>query len=334
MPLKLYRRKGSDIWHYRGTIGPPGDRRRLRGTTRTADKTRAERFVAEKEAREWKGHFDGPASALTFAAAAVLYRGSGKPTRFLSRIEDYWREQPVSGITAGAIRASCRELYPNAGGATLNRQVIVPTCAIINHAAESELCQRIRVKRFPITSKSKKPISWTWVEAFMRASSPHLGALACFMFLTGARITEALSLNWNDVDLSASRALIRQTKIGAERLAHLPTILAAAMANIEGSREGKVFRYSSRDTAKPPWRNACKRAGIEPLSFHACRHGFATAALRAGIDVVTVAKLGGWKSPQHVFETYGHASDDQTLTDRLIGTNLTQGVDQVTAKAK
>jgi hypothetical protein len=33
--------------------------------------------------------------------------------------------------------------------------------------------------------------------------------------------------------------------------------------------------------------------------------------------VITVAKLGGWKSAQHVFQTYGHASDDKTVTDRL-----------------
>ena len=158
----------------------------------------------------------------------------------------------------------------------------------------------------------------------MSASNPHLGALACFMFLTGARISEALSLTWSEVDMSASRALIRQTKIGAERFAHLPPALVAAMANIRGDRVGKVFRYSSRETARPQWDKAIRRAGIKHLSFHACRHGFATAALQAGIDVVTVARLGGWKSPQHVFATYGHASEDATLTDRLTGTPETQ----------
>ena len=160
----------------------------------------------------------------------------------------------------------------------------------------------------------------------MSASSSHLGALACFMFLTGARISEALSLTWTEVELGARLALIRQTKTGAERKAHLPPELVAALANIPGKREGKVFRYSSADTAKFPWRNAIKRAGIKPLTFHAMRHGFATAALQAGINPVDVAKLGGWKSPQHVFATYGHASDDHTLTDRLTDTPLTQGV--------
>lgn len=327
MSLVIYRRPGGKVWHYRGTV----DGRRLRGSTRTTDKARAQRIAADKEAKHWKGRLDGLAAVLTFATAVTLYQRAGKPTRYVLKMLDYWKETTVKDITAGAIRQAAITLYPNATAATRNRQVIVPTQAIINHAAESELCQPIKVRRFPVETKVKIPASWTWVAAFMSASSPHLGALACFMFLTGARISEALSLTWTDVDLGARTALIKQTKIGAERRAHLPAVLIAALANIP-HREGTVFRYSSRDTAKPPWRNACKRAGIEQLSFHACRHGFATTALQKGIDVITVTKLGGWKSPQHVFSTYGHAADDMTLTDRLTDTDVAEGSEAMPRK--
>ncbi|TIP13235.1 MAG: site-specific integrase, partial [Mesorhizobium sp.] len=59
-------------------------------------------------------------------------------------------------------------------------------------------------------------------------------------------------------------------------------------------------------------------------SYHACRHGFATALLHRRIDPITVAKLGGWKSAQHVFQTYGHAMDDDTLADIITDTPVTQ----------
>lgn len=317
MPLSLYRR--GKVWHYRGTVGPPGARRKLRGTCRTEVKAEAEAFITAKEAREWKRGVYGPEAVTTFAQAAIIYRASGKPTRFLDRVEDYWRDTPIREITPGQIRQAAISLYQQCSAATRNRQVIVPTVAIINHAAEAELCQKITVKRFPVETKVKKPVTWAWVTEFMSSSSAHLGALACFMFLTGARISEALSLRWTDVDFSTHSALIRQTKIGAERRAHLPPSLIITLANIPW-REGKVFRYTHRHTVDKSWRNACRRAGIEMLSPHCCRHGFATAALQAGIDVVTVAKLGGWKSPQHVFQTYGHAMDDPTLTDRLVMT--------------
>jgi integrase len=99
-----------------------------------------------------------------------------------------------------------------------------------------------------------------------------------------------------------------------------------ALANIPGERrpDGKVFGYSSRDTAKPVWRAACKRAGIPALSYHCCRHGFATAMLHAGVDPITTAKLGGWKDPRHVFATYGHPQGDDTLAERIIGAPVTQ----------
>lgn len=52
--------------------------------------------------------------------------------------------------------------------------------------------------------------------------------------------------------------------------------------------------------------------------------GFATALLHRRIDPITVAKLGGWKSLQHAFQTYGHAMDDDTLADLIIDTPATR----------
>jgi integrase len=319
MPLKIYKRGG--LWHYRGTIA----KRRLRGSTGTANKEHAAQIAAEIETKHWKHRLDGPTAVLTFAQAAMSYRAAGKPTRFLERIEDYWKDTLVRDINAGAVQRSALVLYPKASGATRNRQVIVPTQAIINHAAESELCPRIRVKRFKIETKSKIPATLEWVQAFMANSSPHLGALALFMFLTGARISEALAVEWEDIDFKTKSVLIRQTKLGNERRAHLPPSLIVALANIPRWNSSRgVFWYTARANCLMVWRRAAKRAKIAPLSFHSCRHGFATALLQAGVDPVTIAKLGGWKSVRHLFETYGHANDDATLTDRISGTILTQ----------
>lgn len=318
MPLTLYKR--GKIWHYRGTVAG----QRLRGSTKTAKKAVAEQFISRIESTAWQGDFHGPGAVLTFAQAAIEYRKAGKPIRYLDTVEDYWRDTPVKRITAGAVRKAALDLYPQHSGATRNRSVIVPTQAIINHAAELDLCSKLSVRKFPVDTKEKVPATWGWIESFMANANPHLGALACFMFLTGARISEALAVTWDDVDLANRKARIRQTKIGDERRAHLPRPLLAAIANIEGERVGKVFKYSSRDTAKPQWRKACQRAGIMPLTYHCCRHGFATAMLQAGVDPVTVAKRGGWKSAQHVFQTYGHALEDETVTDRIAGTPATQ----------
>jgi integrase len=99
------------------------------------------------------------------------------------------------------------------------------------------------------------------------------------------------------------------------------------MANIPGERrpDARVFGFLNRNTVKNHWDAAVARAGIERLTPHCCRHGFATGLLQAGVDVVTVAKLGGWGSPAQVLATYGHASEDRTLTDRLTQNEHTGG---------
>lgn len=320
MSLKIYKRGG--IWHYRGTVA----KRRLRGSTGATNKETAGQIAAEVESRQWKHRLDGPTAVLTFAQASILYRAAGKSTRFLERIEDFWRDTLVKDMTPGAIRQSAVTLYPKAAGATRNRQAIIPTQAIINHAAESELCPRIRVKRFKTETKIKKPATLEWVHAFMAHSKPHLGGLALFMFLTGARISEALNVWPEDLDFKSRKVKIRQSKQGSERLSHLPQPLIIALANIPRRKNRPLFHYTTRSNCIRVWRTACKRARIEPLTFHSCRHGFATALLQAGVDPVTVAKLGGWKTARHVFETYGHANDDATLTDRISGSYLTQDV--------
>jgi integrase len=253
MPLTI--KKRGEIWHYSGSVSG----RRLRGSTQTEDKKRAERIASEIETKEWKRHLDGPGANLTFANAAYLYRGAEKATRFLMPIEDHWQDTPISEITKGAIQQSAIRLYPNVSGATRNRQVIVPTQAIINHAADLELCSRITVKRFPEEKKIKEPVTREWVGTFAQHSSPHLGALCLFMFGTGARISEALSVKWDDIDLDAASAIIRQTKISEERTAHLPPALLVAIANIESNR-CRQTRYSNIHPETPLSRHGTRQS--------------------------------------------------------------------------
>jgi integrase len=328
MPLTLYRR--GKVWHYRGTVAG----RRLRGSCKTADKAIAARQVAEIETREWKCGFDGPQAVLTFLQAAVLYRKAGKSPTNLAPVEDYFRNTLVKDINAGAIKQMAIELFPHYSGASKNRVAIAPAQAIINHAAELQLCPPIRVKRFEEETKEKIPATMEWIRAFMSAARPHLGAYAMFMFLTGCRPSEAVNVQWEDVDLEGRTVLLRETKGGTERIAHLPEPLVVILANLPIVKGRGVFVYKRYGDFQHAWDDAIKRAGIKRLTPHSMRHGFATGLLRRGLDVLTVAHLGGWKDAGQVLRTYGHANKNRKLTDLLIDTPETQPVSRETRKPR
>jgi integrase len=114
----------------------------------------------------------------------------------------------------------------------------------------------------------------------------------------------------------------------------LPVPLVAALANLPVIPGRPLFIYRRPDDLMEAWDRAIERAGIQRLTPHCCRHGFATALLRAGVDVITVAWLGGWESPEHVLKTYGHALKKRDLTDVLVGTDLTQALGDVAKSAR
>jgi integrase len=320
MPLRL--RKRGEVWHYSGTVAG----RRLRGSTKTSLKDEAQHIANEIERRALKGDRD-PGAVLTFAQAAIEYRKVHGEPRYLVMVEDYWKDTLVKDITRGALMRAAVTLLPKAKGGYRNRAVVTPTSAVINFAAKLELCPPFRPERFGETKAVREPATWAWVQSFMATASPHLGALACFMFLTGARISEAIDVCWRDVDFGAARVRIKMGKLGGqERMAHMPSALVAALANLQGPRgdDDAIFPYASGAACKDPWHVAIRRAGIKRLTPHSCRHGFATTLLHAGVDPITVAKRGGWKDPQQLFRTYGHAMDDETVTDLLTGERQTQ----------
>lgn len=327
MPLKIYKR--GDTYHYRGTVAG----RRLRGSTGSADKLRAEEIASKAEAAEWERRLNGPVAVLTFAKASILYRSAGKmntarQVKYLEKVEDYWKDTLVKDMTAGAIRQSAIDIYPKAAAATRNRQVITPTRAVINHCSELEMCAPIRVRKYKSESKIKKPILLDWLDAFCKHARPVNAALATFMFATACRISEARRLEWEDIDFQNRTILIRKTKIKKQRMPHMPQRLLVALANLPRDRkpfwrgESTLRRWWNEDIAATA--EAAGKTGFERLTFHSCRHGFATAMLREGVDPKTAADLGGWDSVTLFIDTYSHAMPRAQITNKLFDTNLTQ----------
>jgi integrase len=337
MSLKLYRRKVGGVWHYRGTV----DGCRLRGTTGTTDRKAAAKFAAQIETKQYEGNLFASKASLTFPQAVSLYLKAGKSDQYLDKLEDHWKNTRISKMTPGAIRQSAVDLYPGCSGATWNRQVITPTRAIINHCAELELCAPIRIKKYKFQSKVKKPVTLEWLNTFTAYARPMIKALVLQMFATAERFCEAHATEWSDYDFSQRTILFRDTKTGQESFCNMPQPLLIALANLPREkdhlgREKRPFFWSETELRRQ-WDEDIKQTakavpGFERLTFHSCRHGFATKLLRDGVDPKTAASLGHWKSVALFIETYAHAIQDPKITERLFDTPVARETNTIEQK--
>lgn len=313
--MYLLRKRGR-VWHVRFTIG----RTRFERSTGQASKPRAVQVAQQIYEKQCRFVALGDNGAITFGEAVALYLSAGKPDRFLLPLMERLQHVAVADLSGEKLRRLAIELYPAAGPATRNRQVLTVAAAVINHAADQGFCAPVKVKRFAAPKPERRAGSWPWILAYQRQAEamgkPALGALELLMFSTGARITQACRLTWADVDLAEAVAVLPPAKGHGRRPALLIPETVAAIANLATGpmpAHAKVFGFSSRHCIYKPRAAIIAAAGLEPLNPHeAGRHGFGTQmVVRAGMDPVTAARAGGWASARVLTDTYAHGQIDQ-----------------------
>ena len=298
------------IWQITGTVAG----KRIRKSSRTNDRTAARAQARAIEREIWTSLADGKAEIVTFEMAANSYMDADKSGRHLGPLILHFAGVDIRTILSGHIEDAARAILPGRKPATWNRHIITPTRAVLNHAAKRGWCSPIRVERFKEEPVQRIAGTREWLDAFMAAASPEIAALALFMFTTGARISDALSLEWDGID--GRRALI-QTKTGEREVILSREMMLRINALVPTG--GLVFRYKSRNSVYDPWYACIDRAGIERIPPHqAGRHAFATEMIiRKGVDIATTAKIGGWKSPRMLMERYVHPEKLESVVDEV-----------------
>lgn len=336
MPLEIYQRPDSPNWYLRGTLRGV----RVRESCGTDVKSAAEEIKAKREWEILQSSIHGIKTGGTFLAGVAAYLENGGEARFLQPLIDHFGSTPLAKIDQAAIDRAAKAIYPKLAPATLDRQIYTPMSAVISKAAEHGLCSPIKITR-PKTPKGR--VRWiTHAEAFnlIEACAPHLKPLVAFLFYTGARIGEALWLDWRNVDLQRGQVQFLDTKNGRDRGVPLHPDIIAILANLP-HREGCVFRKKGRRVLVPGsnsgeyvellgepyapldendprdvsagsrikkgFKAAVTRAKITDFHPHDCRHTWATWHYQENRDLNMLMHLGGWSSLQMVLR-YAHVN--------------------------
>jgi integrase len=321
-----------------GTVAGQRIRRRAQSNSAKLAREEAATLEAEILRTSWHGQRRG---ARSFAAAVESYLEavprSANHSQRINRLVQALGAIPLASIDQQtAVELKRRMLRPNAAAGTYVRAIIMPLRAVLRHAQRLGWCA---VPHFAVPREPQGRTIYLLpheVERLIAASAPHLRPLLVFLVGTGARMAEALELEWRDVDLTGARAIFWRTKGGSRRNAKLPPCVIVALASLPQPHEGKVFHWQDRagrvrayadherrygGQIKTAWRGAITRAGL-PREFtpHVLRHTWASWHYALHRDLLLLRTEGGWSSVALV-ERYAHLlpADEIPAIRRFLG---------------
>lgn len=314
MPLRLWRRTDgrSGNWYVMGTVPVWRDGRRRSvsikpQSTGTADRVEAEAILLQVAGRYQRGNIENRDAPPTVADLVNAYLDAGKSDRYLIPIIRALGDREIPELTQALIDAEGRKAYPAVKPPTLRRQWHGRIQAVLHHSKVSldltlpEASQATTRWCFP--AQAEKIIHQC---AAGRRRDPWAPALAEFLFGTGCRADEAMSLQTEDMSIEYAMATLRDTKNGDERTVHLLPRVIAALSRLPNLGEpGPVFLKSggqayagkiANEGHKLTFlRSAADRAGV-PFNPHMTRHTWATWFYVQTKDVLGLKAAGGWRT--------------------------------------
>ena len=145
---------------------------------------------------------------------------------------------------------------------------------------------------------------------------PHIVAVIRLLMLTGCRVGEITSLEWDWI--TGKRIFLPDSKSGP-RTVWLSSPARAVIDAIPRYSADCPYLFPNRPPTRPinniafHWDRIRNEAGLPRLRLHDLRHSWASIAAMNGVDMVTVAKLLGHALVETT-ERYTHLSD-QSVTD-------------------
>lgn len=354
MPLEAYKR--GKVWWAKGRVEYNGRpiTGYIRESTGASDESGARNWITDREAWECRRlHTGEEERPLTFYGALLLYEPTPQMAQALIPLAAELGDMLVRDITPGIVRALGPKLYPNNCTDHWRRWVITPARAVINNAHDllGAKSPPIRIKGYTEQERvdqdkarkkasriERRPGDWEWLLRFREHAAPHAAALALVMYVTGARVGQAIRMHPKEhLRLQQGQICIPGAKGHDDRWITVPVEVVVELANLKpkvprgwnrnDKRNLRVFGYASRCGPLAEWRQACKRAGIDYRSPHAAgRHGFGQEMrVRQGVDKKAVERFGGWSPKGDVVDKiYTHAEDFEGKIHAGFRTGLVQ----------
>lgn len=299
MSIKLLRpgtRKNNKVYYARITAA--GEEREI--SCHTTNPRLAKKHAEREERRLFERGANNSKTVAYAIDAYLVFSNAGKreESRHLE-IKALIGQRLIDDITQADFDECARVICPNLSNETRNRDVYTPLQAVMRHAGIHVPLKRPKQKKPKHRSLTKEQRDLL----IENADDPDLKAWLCLMFFQACRTSEAVSLEWDNVDLPNGLALIGMTKTDDEEWTPLHERTIAALANLPKQRE-KVLRWKTRSGPSKCLTKLCKRVGIK-INAHMGRHTFGDLFHEQGGSLRDLMEAGRWKSPNSAMRYTG-----------------------------
>ena len=140
-------------------------------------------------------------------------------------------------------------------------------------------------------------------------ATPHAIAALRLLLLTGARLSEILTLKWQYIDLQNGQIRLPESKTGKKSIYLSPPAIELIMS-IERQEGNPYVICGLRGgqhivNLQKPWRRIRKLAELDEVRIHDLRHSFASLAVANGVSLPIVGALLGHTQPSTT-QRYAH----------------------------
>jgi len=135
------------------------------------------------------------------------------------------------------------------------------------------------------------------LKLFQYTFTPHHKLVMMFMYYCGLRVSEAINLSTDDIDLKDSTLMVKSGKGGKDRLVPIPKPMMQAYKDFIKlyKPEGKIFTFGKRSVHYMVKRQGAK-IGKPTIHPHTLRHSYATHILKKTNNLKLVKDLLGHES--------------------------------------
>ena len=124
--------------------------------------------------------------------------------------------------------------------------------------------------------------------------------LVILLLDTGARYGEMCALTWDDIDIKAGTMNIYRPKVNNQSVLHftkrMTEVLTRRLANTDSKYVFTAKDDGPRKYSAAAFEKACKRASIEGVTIHTCRHTNASRLVQRGLSLIEVQQQLGHKN--------------------------------------